>query len=124
MSIPFRTIAGTRLHPVGLGCMNLSWAYGTPPSAEEGARLLHRALDLGCNHLDTARIYGGGQNEALIGRSIGLAYDDECLSFSVAYNSVLANYSDIVPTQEVWLRVQLRTLGGTTFVTDRNSPLD
>jgi LPS-assembly protein len=64
------------------------------------------------------------QNEALIGRSIGLAYDDECLSFSVAYNSVLANYSDIVPTQEVWLRVQLRTLGGTTFVTDRNSPLD
>jgi aryl-alcohol dehydrogenase-like predicted oxidoreductase len=70
MSTPFRTIAGTRLHPVGLGCMNLSWAYGTPPSAEEGARLLHRALDLGCNHLDTARIYGGGQNEALIGETL------------------------------------------------------
>ena len=65
-----RTIAGTELHPVGLGCMNLSWAYGTPPSAEDGARLLHRALDLGCNHLDTARIYGTGQNEALIGETL------------------------------------------------------
>lgn len=65
-----RPIAGTELHPVGLGCMNLSWAYGIPPSPEEGARLLHRALDLGCNHLDTARIYGAGQNEALIGETL------------------------------------------------------
>jgi LPS-assembly protein len=64
------------------------------------------------------------QNEALIGRSIGLAYDDECLSVSLAYNVTQANYSDIVPTQEVWFRVQLRTLGGTTFVTDRSSPID
>jgi aryl-alcohol dehydrogenase-like predicted oxidoreductase len=65
-----RPIAGTELHPVGLGCMNLSWAYGTPPSPEEGSRLLSRALDLGYNHLDTARIYGAGQNEALIGETL------------------------------------------------------
>jgi aryl-alcohol dehydrogenase-like predicted oxidoreductase len=65
-----RTIAGTELHPVGLGCMNLSWAYGTPPSPEEGAKLLSRALDLGYNHLDSARIYGGGGNEALIGETL------------------------------------------------------
>ena len=65
-----RTIAGRELHPVGLGCMNLSWAYGSPPSAEDGANLLSRALDLGYNHLDTARIYGGGDNEALIGETL------------------------------------------------------
>lgn len=70
MTSKTRMIAGTALHPVGLGCMNLSWAYGTPPSPEEGARLLARALDLGCNHLDTARIYGAGQNEALIGEAL------------------------------------------------------
>ena len=70
MTSTTRTIAGTELHPVGLGCMNLSWAYGTPPSAEDGAALLGRALVLGYNHLDTARIYGGGQNEALIGVKI------------------------------------------------------
>ena len=70
MSAPTRTIAGTELHPVGLGCMNLSWAYGTPPGREDGARLLDRALDLGYDHLDTARIYGTGQNEALIGETL------------------------------------------------------
>ena len=65
-----RSLAGRSLHPVGLGCMNLSWAYGTPPSRDEGAALLGRALELGYNHLDTARIYGAGQNEALIGETL------------------------------------------------------
>jgi aryl-alcohol dehydrogenase-like predicted oxidoreductase len=55
---------------VGLGCMSLSWAYGTPPSDEDGARLLNRALELGYNHLDTARIYGLGHNETLIGQTL------------------------------------------------------
>ncbi len=65
-----RKLAGHSVHPVGLGCMNLSWAYGTPPSAEDGAKLLNRALDLGYDHLDTARIYGAGKNEALIGETL------------------------------------------------------
>lgn len=65
-----RTIAGRALHPVGLGCMNISWAYGAPPPPEEGAKLLSRALDLGYDHLDTARIYGGGGNEKLIGETL------------------------------------------------------
>lgn len=65
-----RTIAGHAVNPVGLGCMSLSWAYGTPPSPEDGAKLLHRALDLGYNHLDTARIYGEGKNETLIGNAL------------------------------------------------------
>jgi len=65
-----REIAGRKLHPVGLGCMNLSWAYGSPPSPQEGAELLARALDLGYDHLDTARIYGMGKNEELIGETL------------------------------------------------------
>ena len=65
-----RTINGTPVNPIGLGCMSLSWAYGIPPSPEDAARLLHRALDLGYNHLDTARIYGLGKNEALIGETL------------------------------------------------------
>lgn len=76
MTTQTRKIASTELHPVGLGCMNLSWAYGTPPTPEEGARLLHRALDLGYNHLDTARIYGGGKNETLIGEALKGRRDD------------------------------------------------
>lgn len=66
-----RQIAGTTLNPVGLGCMNLSWAYATPPGEAEATALLNRALDLGCNHLDTANIYGLGKNEELIRRAVG-----------------------------------------------------
>ncbi|MEX6723927.1 aldo/keto reductase [Parapedomonas caeni] len=70
MSITRRPIAGRAVNPIGLGCMSLSWAYGTPPSPAEGARLLHRALELGYDHLDTARIYGLGKNETLIGETL------------------------------------------------------
>ena len=65
-----RAIAGKELHPVGLGCMNVSWAYGTPPDRDACVALLNQALDLGYDHLDTARIYGAGKNEALIGEAL------------------------------------------------------
>ena len=65
-----RAIAGKVLHPVGLGCMNVSWAYGTPPDRDACVALLNQALDLGYDHLDTARIYGAGKNEALIGEAL------------------------------------------------------
>ena len=65
-----RAIAGKELHPVGLGCMNVSWAYGTPPDRDACVALLNQALDLGYDHLDTARIYGAGKNEALFGEAL------------------------------------------------------
>jgi hypothetical protein len=56
---------------LGLGCMSLSHAYGTPPPPEAAAEVLHRALDLGYTHLDTAALYGFGANESLIGSALG-----------------------------------------------------
>lgn len=53
---------------IGLGCMNLSHAYGQPPAPAEAARLLLRALDLGVTHFDTAALYGFGANEMLVGQ--------------------------------------------------------
>jgi len=53
---------------IGLGCMNLSHAYGTPPAAEAAEALLLRALDRGINFFDTAALYGFGANETLLGR--------------------------------------------------------
>lgn len=65
-----RTLGGRTVQSVGLGCMSLSWAYGTPPSEADAMALLHRALDLGHDHLDTANIYGAGHNEELIGKAL------------------------------------------------------
>ena len=53
---------------LGLGCMNLSHAYGMPPPAEAAGALLLRALDRGITHFDTAALYGFGANETLLGR--------------------------------------------------------
>lgn len=55
---------------IGLGCMNLSHAYGIAPSPEHGEKLIHAAFDLGVNHFDTAILYGFGKNETLVGRAI------------------------------------------------------
>lgn len=52
---------------LGLGCMSLSHAYGTPPDAEAAAKVLLKALDLGYTHFDTAALYGFGANESLVG---------------------------------------------------------
>ena len=52
---------------LGLGCMNLSHAYGTPPPADVAGKLLLRALDHGINFFDTAALYGFGNNETLLG---------------------------------------------------------
>jgi aryl-alcohol dehydrogenase-like predicted oxidoreductase len=53
---------------IGLGCMNLSHAYGTPPTPEQGERVLLTALDQGVTLFDTAALYGFGANESLVGR--------------------------------------------------------
>ena len=62
-----RPLGPFQVSPIGLGCMNLSHAYGQPPSPEQGRTLLHRALDLGCTLFDTAALYGFGANEKLVG---------------------------------------------------------
>ena len=65
-----RRIAGRSVSAIGLGCMNLSHAYGTPPPEAEAQRLLLRALELGVDFFDTAALYGFGANEELVGRTL------------------------------------------------------
>lgn len=55
---------------IGMGCMNVSHAYGTPPDEAEAARLLNATLDEGYTLLDTAALYGFGTNETLLGKSV------------------------------------------------------
>ena len=62
-----RKLALSSVPPIGLGCMNLSHAYGNPPPAEVGIEILHKAMDLGIVHFDVAALYGFGRNEKLVG---------------------------------------------------------
>jgi aryl-alcohol dehydrogenase-like predicted oxidoreductase len=54
---------------IGLGCMSMSGVYGTSDDAESIA-LIHHALDLGVNFLDSSDMYGWGHNEELLGRAL------------------------------------------------------
>jgi aryl-alcohol dehydrogenase-like predicted oxidoreductase len=62
-----RQIGPFQVTAIGLGCMNLSHAYGTPPPPEQGERVLLAALDAGVTLFDTAALYGFGANETLVG---------------------------------------------------------
>jgi aryl-alcohol dehydrogenase-like predicted oxidoreductase len=53
---------------VGLGCMNLSHAYGLPPSEDVANEILEEAFNLGVNHFDSAALYGLGNNEILLSK--------------------------------------------------------
>ncbi|RYY27933.1 MAG: aldo/keto reductase [Sphingomonadales bacterium] len=86
MRLPTRQIGPFTVSSIGLGCMNLSHAYGAPPSPEDGARLLNHALDLGVTFLDTAALYGAGRNEELVAKAVG----HRRAEFTLASKGVLA----------------------------------
>ncbi|GGR81710.1 oxidoreductase [Micromonospora fulviviridis] len=70
---------GPEVSAIGLGCMGMSFAYGGADDAES-TRTLHRALDLGVNHLDTADMYGFGANERLLGPVVRARRDEVFLA--------------------------------------------
>lgn len=75
-----RKIGPFEVEAIGLGCMSLSHGYGRPPAEDYAERLLHRALDVGYDFLDTAALYGSGNNETLIGRALRSRRDEYVLA--------------------------------------------
>jgi aryl-alcohol dehydrogenase-like predicted oxidoreductase len=70
---------GPRVSAIGLGCMGMSAFYGASDEAES-LRTIARALDLGCNFLDTSDMYGPHTNEELVGRALHGRRDDAFLA--------------------------------------------
>ncbi|HMO49757.1 MAG TPA: aldo/keto reductase [Kiritimatiellia bacterium] len=66
-TMPTRPLGKTG-HEVSLFSLGGQGMIERPGQEDEPIAMIHRALDLGVNYVDTAPSYGGGQSETLIGR--------------------------------------------------------
>ena len=66
-----RKLGNLEVSAIGLGCMGMSFAYGTPEERDdrESIATIHRALELGVTFFDTAEAYGPYTNEELLARA-------------------------------------------------------
>lgn len=64
--------SGLRVSVIGLG----GNTFGRYADAERTAQIVHQALDLGINFIDTANVYGTGASEELLGKAIGSRRDE------------------------------------------------
>ena len=72
---------GFAVSEIGFG----TWQLGNKKdwkgaSKEEGIKLVHQALDLGCNFFDTAPNYGSGNSEKIIGEALKDKREDVVIS--------------------------------------------
>jgi aryl-alcohol dehydrogenase-like predicted oxidoreductase len=60
---------------LGLGCMGMTFAYGSPPDRQEMISLLRAAVERGVTFFDTAEVYGPFTNEELLGEALAPVRD-------------------------------------------------
>lgn len=80
--MPGTTSLGDRLtvSALGFGGMALTPVYGGTLDDDESLATLHHAVDIGVTFLDTANVYGGGDNERLIARLLADRRDEVILA--------------------------------------------
>ncbi|WP_432891017.1 aldo/keto reductase [Kribbella sp. CA-245084] len=81
---------------LGLGCMGMSQSYGVRADDSESIATLHAAIDAGCTFIDTADVYGDGENEELVGRALAGRRDEVVLATKFGFKRPSADA--VVPT--------------------------
>jgi aryl-alcohol dehydrogenase-like predicted oxidoreductase len=62
--------SGLEVSSMGLGCMGMTFSYGTAPNRKEMIALIRSAVERGITFFDTAEYYGPFTNEDLLGEAL------------------------------------------------------
>ncbi|SFD86988.1 Predicted oxidoreductase [Chitinophaga sp. CF118] len=128
-------IGGLEVSCLGLGAMSMSGFYDIGAgSDEESTRTIHRALELGVTHIDTAEIYGPYINEELVGRAIKGRRDQVVIATKFGFVSHAGGGPGVIDSSPANIRIavegSLKRLG-TDYIdlyyqhrVDRNTPIE
>jgi aryl-alcohol dehydrogenase-like predicted oxidoreductase len=80
--------SGLEVSALGLGCMGMSFSYGTVQDEGEMIALMHKAAELGVTFFDTAEVYGPFTNEVLVGKALAPIRDKVVIATKFGFNVV------------------------------------
>jgi aryl-alcohol dehydrogenase-like predicted oxidoreductase len=78
--------SGLEVSAIGLGCMGMSFSYGTVSDEGEMVSLMHKAVDLGVTFFDTAEVYGPFTNERLVGKALAPIREKVVIATKFGFN--------------------------------------
>src|SRR5207253_7638797 len=100
------SIGGLDVSRIGLGAISMAGYYNIGAGSDaESTRTIHRALDLGVTHLDTAEIYGPFTNEELVGRAIKDRRDRVVLATKFGFVSHSGGGPGVIDSRPANIRV-------------------
>jgi len=83
---------GLEVSAIGLGCMNVAWAYGPPINRNDAVRLIRDAYERGVTFFDTAEVYGPFLSEEIVGEALAPVRDHVVIASKFGF--------DVAPTGE------------------------
>lgn len=79
-------VSGVHVSAIGVGCWQFGskdWGYGDQYAHKTALEIVHAALDLGVNLIDTAEVYARGVSEVIVGRALEGRRDDAFVATKV-----------------------------------------
>ncbi|MEO0034704.1 MAG: hypothetical protein RLZZ501_727 [Pseudomonadota bacterium] len=78
--------SGLQVSALGLGCMGLSFGYGSATDRTDAIALIRAAVDLGVTFFDTAEVYGPFLNEEVVGEALAPVRDQVVIATKFGFD--------------------------------------
>jgi aryl-alcohol dehydrogenase-like predicted oxidoreductase len=84
--LPRRRLGSLEVSALGLGCMNIAWAYGPPTDRKRAIALIRTAIDRGITFFDTAEVYGPFYSEEVVGEALAPVRDQVVIATKFGFD--------------------------------------